>query len=182
RDVVLVAKLRSIVDDDAAGLRSAGRMHFRDACAGREQPDLGLREVERLEILNGNILAFELDRAPDGTRARERIELADRKIPLLEDGKHRAPDQAGRAHHRHIPTSAHRRLRSIEANPRTFDLNARSPSGAGNLICSSIPHFGSTEVKLLSSQERGLLRSSSPLSRERVPPKPRPSAPARGSE
>src|SRR5690606_27685192 len=85
------------------------RMHLRDAGPCGEQADLRLRKVKRLEVLYLNVVAFELDRAADRTRACKRIQLADREIALLEDAEHRADDQARCTHNRHIPTSAHRR-------------------------------------------------------------------------
>ena len=50
RDVVLVAELRGVVDDDAAGGAAIGAYLRRHFAAGGEQADVGLREIEGLDV------------------------------------------------------------------------------------------------------------------------------------
>ena len=52
RHVGVHAELAGVVDHHAAGLGCARRMHGRHRRAGREQPDVPAREVERVEVLH----------------------------------------------------------------------------------------------------------------------------------
>src|SRR5262249_56585736 len=90
-------------------LRRELARHFR---ARREEPDVGLAEIEGGEIVDGIFLALELDRLADGTIARERIQLGDRKLALLEHANHRLAHETRCAHDgdAKCPVTAHERF------------------------------------------------------------------------
>jgi hypothetical protein len=115
RNVVLVTKLRGVVDDHAARLAGAHRVHLGNTGAGGKQADLGFAEIERLDVQHREFFTLEADRFADRFGARQRIQFADRKIALFQDRQHVAADQARRPQYRYIPPSAHRPILTIAA-------------------------------------------------------------------
>ena len=113
RNVVLVTELRGVIDHDAAGLGGAHRVHLGNAGAGREQADLRLA---RNRTSPGPAPAasrpWKRTVRPTERALASGIESRRPESPLLQDRQHVAADEAGRADHRHIPTSAHRFPRS----------------------------------------------------------------------
>ncbi len=92
-DVLVVAELGRIVDDDAAGRRRLRRVFLRDGGASAEQPDLRPAEVEVGQLQHGQAPAAEGDGLTQRTVAGQGIDLPDRKVALLEHPKQRFADQ-----------------------------------------------------------------------------------------
>jgi hypothetical protein len=102
RNVVAIAELRGVVDDDRAGLRRARRVLARDRRAGGEERDVDAVEIVIGEILHRDLAVAERHLAARRALARQRHEFADREIAFLEDRQHHLADRAGRADHRHV--------------------------------------------------------------------------------
>jgi hypothetical protein len=64
RDVVLVAKLRGVVDDDASRRRGLWRVLARDLGAGGEKTDLRPGEVEAGELVDREVPPLKLTDRP----------------------------------------------------------------------------------------------------------------------
>ena len=102
RNVLILAKMRGIVDHYAAR-RARFRGEFGgNTAAGRKQADLRLAEIELGQIRHRNRLAVEHDGLAGGAAAGQRVQVAHRKLALLENGDHRLPHRAGCPHHCHI--------------------------------------------------------------------------------
>src|SRR4051794_3800567 len=70
-----------------------------DLAASRKKGDVDAGEVVLGEIAHGDLLVAEVDFAAGRTLARQRHELADRKLALGENRKQRLTDGAGRTDH-----------------------------------------------------------------------------------
>ncbi len=97
RDIVLVAKLGSIVDDDATGSRGLGCEFARHLATGREQAELRFAEIETRQIEHRQTAALEADRAAERAVAGEGIDFPDGELTLREDLEQRFTHQAGGA-------------------------------------------------------------------------------------
>ena len=97
RHLVVVAELRGVVDDDAAGGGGARRVLARHRAAGGEQRDVAAREIEAGELTHREVAAAEADAAAERALAGQRVQLAHRKVALLEHAHHGLADQAGGA-------------------------------------------------------------------------------------
>ena len=108
RDVVLIAKLRGVVDHGAAGGRGPRRIFGRDLAARRKQADVRAREIELGQILHRQLLAGEAHGFAERAIARQRVQLGHGKFALLEHADHGVTHQSGRPDHRHPEAACHR--------------------------------------------------------------------------
>ena len=100
RDVVLVAELRGVVDDDATGRGRLGRVLARHLAAGREQADLRALEIERGDIDHRDVPAAKLHAFAQRAVAGERQQLGHREIAFLEHADHGVAHEPGGSENR----------------------------------------------------------------------------------
>ncbi len=99
RDVVLVAELGGVVDDDAAGRGGLGRVLARHLAAGGEQADLRAREIERGDVDHRDVPAAKLHAFAERAVAGERQQLGHREVAFLEHADHHVAHEAGGSEH-----------------------------------------------------------------------------------
>ena len=106
-NVVVVAELRGIVDDDCSGRSSHGRCPGRNRGAGGEQAHGDPAEIEIVEHADFQTFAPELHGRSCGSFAGQRVQPSDGELPSLENLQQRLTDGTGRPGDGHIVGCRH---------------------------------------------------------------------------
>ena len=131
--------MRGVVDHHAAGRRRTRRMLGRDRTAGGEKRDIRVREIELVQILDGQLTAAEVDFLAGGAAARQGDDFTDREIAFRQDRQHYFADGTGGTHDRYIVSLRHETVSSIPCRSGLIpDMNSviptrspRAPGGRG---------------------------------------------------
>ena len=125
RHILLVAKARGIIDDDAAHGANFWRPFLGDGRARRHQAEIHPREIELLQILALQHAVAEGDFHTHRLSRGDGVNLIHRKQPFLEDREHFAAHIAGGTDDRNLVT--HVNSPKLPSNPTPWNHFGSAP-------------------------------------------------------